>query len=108
MLKDDFLPQIWVPSWENRDLRQLLCGTGIGWFTLHSLTLAGNHPGHKSVHHPPLQTGEGIPKDSRLRHFIQAHSRSGNRRQVENPWRDNLWSARGFCGRGGSQQQAVD
>src|SRR5471030_1770125 len=23
MLKDDF-PQIWVPSWENRDLRQLL------------------------------------------------------------------------------------
>jgi hypothetical protein len=22
MLKDDF-PQIWVPSWENRDLRQL-------------------------------------------------------------------------------------
>ena len=23
MLKDDF-PRIWVPSWENRDLRQLL------------------------------------------------------------------------------------
>jgi transposase len=23
MLKDDF-PQIWVPSWENRDVRQLL------------------------------------------------------------------------------------
>jgi transposase len=23
MLKDDF-PQIWVPNWENRDLRQLL------------------------------------------------------------------------------------
>ena len=23
MLKDDF-PEIWVPSWENRDLRQLL------------------------------------------------------------------------------------
>jgi len=29
LLKDDF-PSIWVPSWENRDLRQL-CGIGIVW-----------------------------------------------------------------------------
>ena len=55
-----------------------------------------------------MQTGERIPKDSRLRRLIQTHSWGGNRRQMENPWRDNLRSTRGFCGRGGSEQQAVD
>jgi hypothetical protein len=37
MLKDDF-PRIWVASWENRDLRQLL------W---HRHRSAGAHPGHE-------------------------------------------------------------
>src|SRR6202043_2327549 len=59
-------------------------------------------------HHPSLQTGKRISKDSRLRRFIQAHSRGGNRGQVENPWRDNLRSTRGFRRRGGSQRQALD
>ena len=30
LLLEDRFPQIWVPSWENRDLRQL-CGIGTAW-----------------------------------------------------------------------------
>jgi transposase len=30
LLREDRFPRIWVPSQENRDLRQLPC-TGIGW-----------------------------------------------------------------------------
>jgi hypothetical protein len=42
MLKDDF-PQIWVPNWENRDLRQLLASASDG---------AGAH-----AHHEPAAGG---------------------------------------------------
>jgi transposase len=43
MLKDDF-PKIWVPSWENRDLRQLLLASaphGAGAYADHESAASG-------------------------------------------------------------------